>query len=250
MSTVCSPIIVPAKLFGSSITFPKSDSVIKQIKAGELVILKSAYKKEEIQNFKKAIWEWSESVAELQPGISGSQPNMNFHRTDKDPKKCSFPHLFQQFAFGNPETLPKDLRHQVEHLSTGLLDLQNQLGETNLSLSQSNIRAKAINHPKGGGFLKEHTHTYEPTRVALFLNLSEHGVDYETGGLIFKTGGNWINISKNYEMGDIVAWRQDLPHGIAPVDPESPLSFNSHDGFWIFYVECFEAAKLSDHPRS
>ena len=100
-------------------------------------------------------------------------------------------------------------------------------------------------HPRGGGHLVPHRHPYLPQKVAIFLNLSEPGVDYASGAAVFRNAGGWVDTFADFRCGDLLAWRYDLVHGISAVEPEAPLTWEGDDGLWIAAMERFEA-----HPHS
>ncbi len=130
-------------------------------------------------------------------------------------------------------------------VSTAMLDLQNALAGTNFALDVPGFRTKVMRHPRGGGFLVPHRHPYLPQRVSIFLNLSQPGVDYSSGGVSFKAHGAWVKTFEHFRMGDILAWRYDMFHEVEPTDPNMPLRWEGDDGFWIYALEMEEVHSVS-----
>ena len=94
-------------------------------------------------------------------------------------------------------------------------------------------------------FRRSFTESGALTRVAMFLNLSEPGVDYGSGGAAFRTADGWVDTFAPFRIGDIMAWRYDLIHSVIPVDPAGPPSWTGDDGFWIYALEGHEVHKAS-----
>ena len=97
-----------------------------------------------------------------------------------------------------------------------MLIFQNELAGTCFRLEGDGFRTKVMRHPRGGGYLVAHRHPYLPQRVALFLNLSEPREDYFNGGARFKANGSWISTFEHFRIGDVLAWRYDMVHEVAP----------------------------------
>lgn len=210
-----------------------------RIDAGdELVIFDGAYSAEECISLRREIQEWSRNNDVWPEGVSASQPGINFHRVDDDSAPTSMPHIFHQFGFAEPGQLPAALGERLLSMRAELLDLQNQLAGTDFQSGTDEFRFKAMRHPRGGGYLVPHTHPYEPTRVALFLNLSEPGSDYHSGAARFHTVRHgWINTFEDFRIGDVLAWRYDLVHDIDPIDPGDTPVWEGDDGLWICAME-------------
>lgn len=242
MQTTSAVFIHTVSTTERKLDIPEAEKVQQKILDGQIAILKGAFSKEQVTKVKEQIWQWSQVTPPLAQGVSGSQLLLTFHRTDDDIDKGSHPHLFAQYAFGSLSSIPTGLKDHLHNMSLILLAAQEGLGGISLSIDDEQVRAKVINHPRGGGFISCHTHPFEPSRIAVFLNLSEPEQDYNSGGLRFFTHDQWIDTYHTFKAGDMVAWRQDLPHSIEPINASSPVTFDTK-GFWIFYVEYFPAAK-------
>jgi hypothetical protein len=210
-----------------------------------LLIFRGAFDPAEMVALRRAVQAWGEATEEFPRGKSASVPDINFHRRDDGTAPTSMPHIFHQYGFGNLAALPTALREKLETISAALLDFQNELAGTDFKLKGDTFRTKLMRHPRGGGFLVPHRHPYLPQRVSLFLNMSEPGVDYVSGGVSYRSSGGWIVPSDDYRLGDILAWRYDMIHDVRPVDPNEPLTWEGDDGFWIYALEMDEIHKAS-----
>jgi hypothetical protein len=85
---------------------------------------------------------------------------------------------------------------------------------------------------------------YDADRL-IRLHMWEPRIDYLSGGVTYRTTGTWTVAFEQFRMGDILAWRYDMLHGIEAVDPEAPLTWLRDDGFWHFALEMDEVHKAS-----
>jgi hypothetical protein len=192
-----------------------------------------------------AVQQWAAMTEPFPRGESASRPGLNFHRLDDGSAPTTMPHIFHQFGFATLAGLPRELAAMLAPVSAAMLDLQNALAGTTFALDDPGIRTKVMRHPRGGGFLVPHRHPYLPQRVSIFLNLSQPGVDYSSGGVSFKARGAWIKTFEHFRTGDLLAWRYDMSHEVEPTDPEMPLKWEGDDGFWIYAIEMEEVHSAS-----
>jgi hypothetical protein len=212
---------------------------------GKILIFRGALAPESMVSLRRDLLAWGASNPALPAGTSASRRGLDFHRVDDGTAPTTMPHIFHQFGFATGQALPEALADEVRRLRHLLLDWQNRLAGTAFDLDDEDFRFKAMRHPRGGGHLVAHRHPYLPQRVAIFLNLSEPGRDYTRGSAIFRNASGWVDTLDDFRCGDLLAWRYDLIHGIKPVDPEAPLTWDGDDGLWIAAMERFEA-----HPHS
>jgi len=215
------------------------------LQGGKIVIFRGAFDPGEMASLRRALLDWGEATPPIPPGVSASQPGLDFHRIDDGTAPTTMPHIFHQFGVAAGGRLPGPLAEEVRRLRHALLDWQNRLAGTDFDLDDPDFRFKAMRHPRGGGHLVSHRHPYLPQKVALFLNLSEPGKDYASGAALFRNASGWVDTHEDFRCGDLLAWRYDLVHGVSAVEPESPLRWDGDDGFWIAAMERFEA-----HPHS
>ena len=238
--------IIPAKLHDNKIIFDDDPKELgRKIDQGQIYIFRGVFSEEDMLSLRRAIIDWGSETEEYPKGISASKPGINFHRLDDGSYPSSMPHIFHQYGFADYNILNPNLKKKVTDVANSLVDLQNLLANTNFSLDQEEVRIKAIRHPRGGGFLAKHTHPYLPQKVSLFLNVSQPGVDYKSGGTRFMVDGKWIETDEFFLMGDILGWRYDMVHEVTPIEPESSLDWSGDDGHWLFAMEMTTA-----HPRS
>lgn len=93
-------------------------------------------------------------------------------------------------------------------------------------------RCQLIHYPRGGGFFDWHQHPRYPVNYGLILNLSRKGVNFNSGATQIKRDtGEVICIEDFTDIGDLVLFKYDLEHRVAPCDPEDDLTFDNN-GRW------------------
>src|SRR5262249_428750 len=93
------------------------------------------------------------------------------------------------------------------------------------------------NYPQGGGWLEEHTDPIANYGVIHTLsNLSDKGVDFESGGLFFREPSSKsenIFIDDLWKSGDVVCFNASLiRHRVEFIDPDKEFNWDSFSGRW------------------
>ncbi|MCV6638074.1 hypothetical protein [Candidatus Albibeggiatoa sp. nov. NOAA] len=207
------------------------------IEAGHTVILKNVFDVQRLLTLRQAVCDWAEKIPEHPITKTASVPDLNYHRRDNvsDPKYMT--RLFHQYGFSNLDNLEASLQKQLKDTVEPLLNLQNQLAQTNFDLSMPNCRFKLYNHNSGGGFFDKHTHPYIPQKVAFFLSFSRFEQDFKQGHVMFDTPFGSLAINDLFEIGNVIYFKYDLPHGVATVDSSEPLDWASDKGLWVLSAE-------------
>lgn len=167
--------------------------------------------------------------------ISSSE---NFYRIDDDPSKSIAPHLYQTFVFGNLSKFRGRLGQSARAIFEKMLRIQNAIAGTEAKLEipykeKYWLRPQIIRYPRGGGYLSEHVHSYEPQRVGLILNLSDSGVDFQEGATFFRPkSGDLVSDPSFGALGRVIVFKYDMSHGVWPVDPSENIDWKSADGKW------------------
>lgn len=212
----------------------------------EIFILRGAYTSRQMLDLRRMLMDWSSSNKVWPEGVSASVPGISYHRIDDGSAPTSMPHIFHQWGFDDLPSLPDELGRVMRSMGDELLMLQNEIAGTSFGPRSGEFRFKALQHPRGGGHLVPHTHPYKPAKVAIFVNASEPGTDYDGGAARFRTEADgWIDTFDEFRIGDLLAWRYDLLHDVAPVDPGRAVDWGKDDGLWILAMEWTEAHPLS-----
>ncbi len=89
-----------------------------------------------------------------------------------------------------------------------------------------------IHYPKGGGFFDWHEHPRFPVNYGMICNLSEKGKNFDEGATeIIGSKGDLICVEEFSNIGDLILFKYDLRHRVAPCNPEDDLVFDTN-GRW------------------
>jgi hypothetical protein len=227
------------------------DEIARLVGEGIIVVLKGAIPGNQVLEFRNAVQHWSRSTDPYPHGKSPStEPDINFHRIDDGKIQSSLPHVFHQFGFGNYASLEEVLGPSATTISAAMLDLQNEIAGSNFDFSTKGCRLKVLHYPAGGGYLEQHAHPLEPQRVGLILSGAQAGADVSTGGTFFLTPFGRVDASGQHDLGDLILFRYDLPHGVSAVDADSTLEWSSAAGKWSIVLELRETHALSQAKQT
>jgi hypothetical protein len=243
-------IEINARLDNGRIVAEKSrEEIARLVGEGIIVVLKGAIPPSQVLELRQAVQRWAATAPPYPHGKSPStEPAMNFHRIDDGKIQSSLPHVFHQFGFGNHASIGELLGSCATTISAAMLDLQNEIAGSNLDFSATGCRLKVLHYPAGGGYLEQHDHPLEPQRVGLILSGAQVGEDVSSGGTFFETPFGHVDASSHHDLGDLILFRYDLPHGVSTVDEESTLEWSSAAGKWSIVLELRETHALS-HAR-
>lgn len=217
----------------------------KVVEQGAVVVLKTAFSSDDVALLRDHVLSWRENIPNIGFDIDTNTPNINFHRIDSDPEKSKLPHIFHQHGFGDLNSLPKPLGCELEEIAGKMLDVQNAVAQTAFRLRDPEIRIKALQYPRGGGFLQQHGHPLLPQKVGLILSMAEMQKDFTGGGTVFLTSRGLVDTSKHHNMGDLILFRYDLIHAVTEIDSDEEIDWAKENGRWSLVLEL-----ISTHGRS
>lgn len=87
-------------------------------------------------------------------------------------------------------------------------------------------------HPRGGGGINAHSDPRKPDGCVISLLMSKRGVDFQSGGVFVEHNGETLDVEGFMGAGDLLIFRPDTIHGVAPIDPADELRFDTDDGRW------------------
>ncbi|MEO2140206.1 MAG: hypothetical protein ABGX91_08200 [Thermoleophilia bacterium] len=90
-------------------------------------------------------------------------------------------------------------------------------------------------YPVGGGFMNTHV---DPAgfhqSVLVSLVMSRAGTDYREGGVYVEdANGTRFFAEEHCSPGDLLWFDPQVPHGVAPIDPDAPLHWTRFQGRWM-----------------
>lgn len=161
-----------------------------------------------------------------------------FYRIDVLPQGVKTDRIFRTLQINAPNA--RLLGQETIHIFSEMQEFQNKflVNEKNIRKDQSR-KFQIIHYPKGGGFFDWHEHPRYPVNYGLILNLSEKGVNFEEGATeIITDEGEKIAVEKISNIGDLILFRYDLKHRVAPCDLDDDLVFDKN-GRWTAVMPIF-----------
>lgn len=215
--------------------------VYRAVMCGDIVILMQAVDPALCRRARDAVFAWGGSTP---PQLeSPLKIRANAHLASYLPPRSMSRYIFHSYEFylaqadGEPD-VTKIVRPVFERLRA---IYQLLTGDTHWYLSADDgfvLLPQCIQYPQGGGFFEEHFHSLKPQQIGLILAASEHGKDYEVGGVRFRENAHdtWVETEGRHHIGDVCLFRYDLFHDITPVDPHVPLDWSKNTGRWSFVL--------------
>ena len=109
------------------------------------------------------------------------------------------------------------------------------------------IRLSFQFYPKKTGFLNQHQDPVDyHQKYLMIMNLSKKGKDFQKGGLFSVIDKKKIMIDNFSEVGDLIFFKADIPHGVELIDPKSSSNLLEDKGRWM---ALFATNKLPKNNR-
>ena len=108
---------------------------------------------------------------------------------------------------------------------------------------------KRIQHyPIGGGFMGLHTDIISENCLEdkndifyqVLLNLTEHNIDYKTGGAYLIKNNEKIYLDNKVKPGDLLIYDGNTQHGVSPIDQNEKLDLSLNKGRCILFVTIYK----------
>jgi len=105
------------------------------------------------------------------------------------------------------------------------------LDKDNLN-TEEELLPQIIHYPRGGGFFDWHIHPRNPVNYGLIHKLSKRGSNFMKGATeILCSDSDVLKVEEYSDIGDLVLFKYDLKHRVAPCDPDNDLVFDIN-GRW------------------
>ena len=216
-----------------------NDDIRKQIINETPVIIIKHFEKEEVCN--TVIKSAHVFTKKNKPKI-GNRFKETFWQFDVLPTKVLTERIFRTLCIHSSDKLP------IVELTRMIFEKMALFQDKFLSIEESlndkiQRKPQIIHYPIGGGFFDWHTHPRFPTNYGLILNLSKKGRDFNEGQTEIKVNRKAIiKVDKYADIGDLILFRYDLPHRVAPCDPREDLIFSSK-GRWTAILPLLDASR-------
>lgn len=240
---------VPASFSGGHIHSQlRDDAILEHVSAGRLVVLKNAFPESAMHAIRTGLLEFTKTHPstnpEVKPGVG------HFRRVDINPERSQVKRIVQSFySFYWGE---RDISGERPFL-LALAGLRNRLAGLREDyafhgVEDDHLSVPQITHyPVGGGYLQPHVDPPSIQKVVVTAILSRRGVDYESGGLHIEdeAGSSRHMVDDALEPGDVYLMNPAVRHGVAPIDPDKTLNFDSSSGRWMMFSTLIPYASLS-----
>ncbi len=227
---------------------PKKISLMKEkILAGDIYIAKRVYPPEmvlEIRDYLKRVGQ--NSLPNYHPIEEGAP---NFHRMNIWDERSYVKACFHQFSFfpWNQDVFAlfdkaRDV-YRIKNLITGLPE-NKFIGRTPEEGCAARLSFQF--YPKGSGGMNKHSDPVDHHQIAVpMLIMSQKGKDFmKGGGFAEKENGIKVDVDAACEIGDVVYFNAQIPHGVDIVDPATGSRWLDFEGRWILL---FAINKLADN---
>lgn len=200
------------------------------------LILKNAFPKDEILKVRERFHQFGQTTPEQNPQFELGMPN--FHRRDIEPPKAAIKRIMHSYSsffwnasnYGEHEFMLASLSLKFQ-LSGLAADYYRDCQKDGYVCS-----GRVSHYPLGGGYYGLHADPIEKEKCTDIIILSQQGVDFKEGGLyVMDRQKKKYFLDSLLQPGDIVYFKQSNPHGVAPVDPNAPLNWESSAGRWMMF---------------
>lgn len=102
-------------------------------------------------------------------------------------------------------------------------------------------------YPKGNGLLNKHVDPVDKHQLTVpIMIMSEKGLDYQSGGAYIEKNGEKIILDDICEMGDVVYFSAEIPHGVLPIDPDDTTPWLNFEGRWMLLLAVNKVSSNQD----
>jgi hypothetical protein len=234
--------------FQSLLSNPDALNKVKEsIKKGDVYILKSVYEKSFVEKVKSYLTGIGKNSFPNYHPIELGAPN--FHRINIWDERAYVKGRFHQFTFfpWNQDIFQlfektKEIYH-IKNLISGLSKdkfLKDKPEEGCVA------RLSFQFYPKGTGGMNKHSDPVDKHQLVVpTLVMSEKGKDFKTGGVYVENEEKeLIFIDDLAEIGDVILFNAQVPHGVKVIDEEKEEDWLSFEGRWMMI---FATNKVADY---
>ena len=151
------------------------------------------------------------------------------------------PHHYHAYNFNRLQALlPESLRAQLLPVFDSSRMLWNRLTGNDFGYEADSegrkFHPQILHYPSGGGHFGRHIHPLQPQQIGLILGLSRRGEDFHSGCTRFEVDGVELETEDKHDISDLILFRYDIVHWIAPIDSGENLRENSDRGRWTLVL--------------
>lgn len=218
-----------ASMIGDEISLPISYEVAAEIIAsGTCLIVREVFDPALLRElYMRTLARFHDVEPAFRTNTWGSE---DYWRIDDNPPASNIPKIQSlYFNFLWNESDPEVIR-----IARALANMRNRIGglPDNYGFTKGeawNVFPVIQHYPRGGGNISKHSDPLLPQRCVASLLMEK---DFDSGGLFVELGGEEVLVDPHQNPGDIFIFRPNIPHGVAPVDPDEAIDFLAPTGRW------------------
>lgn len=227
-----SPLVI---IKSKNILKENTSKIIDNLQKDKIILIKNLVSKKLCNEIKKYLTNISHNSIPNYVPIKIGSPN-NF-RINLEDHRALVKGSFYQFSFF---TWNQDIFNFYK-LFRDIFIFKNRINKLNdeeffypKSDKECTIRLSFQFYPKKIGFLNQHQDPVDyHQKYLMIMNLSKKGKDFKKGGLYSVINGKKIMIDDFSEVGDLIFFKANLPHGVEQIDPKSESNLLNVKGRWM-----------------
>lgn len=208
----------------------------ENVRAGDAYIFRSVFPAEWLISIRSYLTAVGQTSLPNYHAIEAGAPN--FHRLNRLDDRAYTYGAFHQFCFfpWNQDVFNLFERfrqvYELKNLTSGLA-ADRFLGNTSDEGCVSRLAFQC--YPKGVGRLNRHSDPVDYHQLTVpILQMTKKGVDFQTGGLfVVDEHDNQVDLDAITDVGDVVYFNAQCPHGVDPIDADEPERWLTFEGRWM-----------------
>lgn len=211
------------------------NKIKKYLDNNQIINIKKVINKKKINQIKKYLSGISKSTIPNFHSIKIGAPNN--YRVNLNDTRSIVKGWFYQFSFypWNQDIFNfYDLFKKVFILKNRI----NKLNDLDFFNPKNNkdctIRLSYQFYPTSTGFLNQHQDPVDyHQKYLMLMTMSKKGKDFKKGGLFVNINKKKINVDNYSDLGDLIIFKANLPHGVEKIDPYIKNNPLGSKGRWM-----------------
>lgn len=210
--------------------------MIERIKQGDAYLAREVIDREKLLKIREYLMQVGRSSLPNYAKIEQGAPN--HHRLNFSDARSYVKGWFHQFTFFpwnqdvfNLFELAKPV-YQMKNLLSGLpADKFQGMEPDDGCISRLSFQF----YPSGAGYLNKHRDPVDHHQLVVpTMLLGRKGEDWSHGGAyVERADGELLMLDDQADIGDVLYFNAQLPHGVQPIDPEAELNHLDFRGRWM-----------------
>lgn len=225
-------VLTDAGVRGDAIELGVSSALLRdRIDRGEAFVAKGVFPEHELRTIRRDL---AMTYNPTEPCLLDYRWHQRNHwRIDNKPPRSSISKVLSLYF----EFIWNEGHPRFRRLARMLASLRNELAglDSDFGFRERDdywVLPVLQHHPRGGGGIAAHSDPRKPDGCVISLLMSKRGVDFQEGGVFIQRDEQTIDVEALMGPGDLMIFRPDTTHGVAPIDPDHELRFDTDDGRW------------------